>query len=106
MRTEIRESRRTAWDKVDYRSHQIARVYAQTDNDFLFIGNAQMRTRKGYEFKEEFIGRVVVDDARSPNPRVKHFNVWVVSFIFRIRSLVLLRIENYCNGLLCDRKGD
>ena len=79
MSTEIRESRRNAWVKVEYRAHQIARVYAQSDRDFLFIGNAQMRTRKGYEFKEEFVGRVIVDDPNSLSPRLEHFNVWIVS---------------------------
>lgn len=76
---EIREARRTAWVKVEYRAHQIARVYAQSDRDFLFIGNAQIRTRKGHQFKEEFIGRVIVDDPSSPSPRLEHFNVWIVS---------------------------
>jgi hypothetical protein len=77
--TEIRESRRNAWVKVEYRAHQIARVYAQSDRDFLFIGDAQMRTRKGYAFKEEFIGRAIVDNPNSPSPRLEHFNVWIVS---------------------------
>jgi hypothetical protein len=39
-----------------------------------------MRTRSGHEFKEEFIGRVIVDYPSSPSPRVKHFNVWIVSY--------------------------
>jgi hypothetical protein len=38
-----------------------------------------MRTRKGYEFKEEFVGRAIVDDPNSPSPRLEHFNVWIVS---------------------------
>ena len=38
-----------------------------------------MRTRGGHEFKEEFIGRFIVDDASSPSPRVKLFTVWIVS---------------------------
>jgi hypothetical protein len=38
-----------------------------------------MRTRKGYEFKEEFIGRAIVDDPNSPSPRLERFNVWIVS---------------------------
>ena len=54
-------------------------VYAQSDGDFLFIGNAQMRTRGGCEFKEEFIGRLIVDDPSNQSPRVKFFTVWIVS---------------------------
>ncbi|RFU23994.1 hypothetical protein B7463_g12340, partial [Scytalidium lignicola] len=80
---EIRESRRTAWQKIEYREHKIARFYAHSDSDFLFIGNAKMRTLKGYEFNEEFIGRAIVDDPSSPNPRLQQFNVWIDTLAFQ-----------------------
>ena len=38
-----------------------------------------MRTNGGHEFKEEFIGRFIVEDPSSPSPRLEYFNVWIVS---------------------------
>jgi hypothetical protein len=38
-----------------------------------------MRTHGGHEFKEEFIGRFIVEDPSSPSPRLEYFNVWIVS---------------------------
>lgn len=78
-RAEIRKSRQTAWDKVDFRRHEIARVFAANDRDFLFIGNAAFRAKNGNSFKEEFIARAIVDDPYSPQPRIEYFTVWPVS---------------------------
>jgi hypothetical protein len=65
--------------KVDTRSHEIARVFASNDRDFLFIGNAVLRVKNGNALEEEFIGRVIVDDPHSAQPRLEYFKVWIVS---------------------------
>jgi hypothetical protein len=77
---EIRKSRLTAWDKVDFRRHEIVRVFAANDRDFLFIGKAAMRAKNGNNFKGEYVGRVTVDDPYSPQPRIEYFTVWAVSY--------------------------
>jgi hypothetical protein len=40
---------------------------------------AVLRVKNGNALEEEFIGRVIVDDPHSAQPRLEYFKVWIVS---------------------------
>jgi hypothetical protein len=75
---EIRLSRAHAWVAIKSRKHQVRKVYAaNTDgSDLLFIANVEMGLRNGKVVVGEFVGRVIVSETESDQPKLNLYQVW------------------------------
>jgi len=75
---EIKVSRIAAWKVVTSRQHKILKVYTCTDDasDLLSIGLAKMGLINGKNLEGNFLSRIIFEDIKSPNLKMKLFQVW------------------------------
>ncbi|KAF2501139.1 hypothetical protein BU16DRAFT_555639 [Lophium mytilinum] len=75
---EIKVSRIAAWKVVSERQHKILKVYTCTEDasDLLNIGLAKMGLVNGKHLEGNFLSRIIFEDIKSSNLKMKHFQVW------------------------------
>jgi len=75
---EISISRIAAWKVVTSRQHRILKAYTCTDDssDLLCIGLAKMGLVNGKSLEGNFLARIVFEDIKSTNLKMKLFQVW------------------------------
>lgn len=81
--TEIKESRKGAWEIVEKRHHTINNCYTCNNDasDILCIGDAVLNLKNGKEVAGNFISRTVMVGTATSKPRIKYFEVWGVSLV-------------------------
>jgi hypothetical protein len=81
-KTEIRVSRKQPWEIVNYRRHDVVKVYSHKDDasDLLWIGDAVLILKNDKEVRGPFLAQIVFENVHSEDVRVKFVQVWGVSF--------------------------
>ncbi|KAK7894328.1 hypothetical protein LTR67_006089 [Exophiala xenobiotica] len=75
---EIRDSRKKAWDLIEFRYHSITKVFSATSDgsDLLMIGNAVLVLKNGEKIEGEFVARAVFEKIDTSNPKISFFQAW------------------------------
>ena len=81
--SEIVSSSNNAWSGVEYRTHEVYKVYtcgtgSVAANDLMMFGKATYGLKNGAVVETGFSARCVVDDSTSEEPRLVFFQGWTV----------------------------
>ncbi|RSL58709.1 hypothetical protein CEP54_007601 [Fusarium duplospermum] len=88
----IIQSRKTAWDHIDRRHHEVLRVYtaSSTYSDILLLGRLTVDFKSGTQVVAEFIARVLFAESTENDPKAKLYEVWGVRHPFSLPLYVNL----------------
>ncbi|KAH6697411.1 hypothetical protein F5X68DRAFT_226786 [Plectosphaerella plurivora] len=77
----IINSRKSAWDAIDRRDHEVLRVYtgAAGYNDILIIGRLTVDFKSGKQVTSEFIARIEFEEGTQSTPKAKLYQIWADS---------------------------
>lgn len=91
---EIAASRKAAWQIVNSRRHDVAKVFSATNDasDLMWIGDAVLSLKNDKEVAGSFLAHLKLVDVNSENVRIKYFRAWGVGFppLRRIPCVTLL----------------
>ncbi|KAF3009196.1 hypothetical protein E8E14_006300 [Neopestalotiopsis sp. 37M] len=74
----IKNSRKTAWDNINRRNHEVLRVYtaSSTYNDIMLVGRLIVDFKNGKQVDAEFIARIVFAGTTGENLQANLYQVW------------------------------
>lgn len=80
FRTEIRKSRKQAWNVITKRRHEILQVYMDDpgDRDLMLRGTIECELVNGKQLKSNFGARLVLDGTEGSSPLIASYEAFVV----------------------------
>lgn len=76
----IINSRKTAWDNIDRRKHEILQVYTATSTyrDIMLVGRLTVDFKNGKQVTAEFIARIVFEHTTGEDLQANLYQIWGV----------------------------
>ncbi|KAF5026979.1 hypothetical protein F66182_1009 [Fusarium sp. NRRL 66182] len=74
----IIQSRKTAWDHIERREHEVLRVYtaSRSYDDVMLLGRITVDFKNGRQVAADFIAHILFEDTTGDKLKAKLYQVW------------------------------